>query len=54
MDEVDCLRLTPKPQCRAGLVVKNFSGVVLNLRSSQTGLELKLANEGLSITPAWD
>lgn len=39
---------------RAGLVVKNFSGVVLNLKSSQTGLALKLANEGLSITPEWD
>lgn len=38
----------------AGLVVKNFKGVVLNLKASQTGLELKLANEGLSITPAWD
>jgi hypothetical protein len=38
----------------AGLVVKNYAGVVLNLKASQTGLELKLANEGLSITPAWD
>jgi len=38
----------------AGLVVKNSSGVVLNLQASQTGLELKLANEGLSISPQWD
>ena len=38
----------------AGLVVKNYRGVVLNLKASQTGLNLKLANEGLSITPAWD
>jgi hypothetical protein len=38
----------------SGLVVKNFKGVVLNLKASQTGLNLKLANEGLSITPAWD
>ena len=38
----------------AGLTVKNYKGVVLNLKASQTGLELKLANEGLSITPAWD
>ncbi len=37
-----------------GLVIKNSKGVVLNLKAEQTGLDLKLGNEGLSITPAWD
>jgi hypothetical protein len=38
----------------AGLVLKNSSGVVLNLKSEQTGAALQLGNEGLSISPAWD
>ncbi len=37
-----------------GLVIKNSKGVVLNLKAEQTGMDLKLGNEGLSITPAWD
>jgi|WetSurMetagenome_2_1015567.scaffolds.fasta_scaffold301968_2 hypothetical protein len=38
----------------AGLVLKNSAGVVLNLKSEQTGAALKLGNEGLSISPAWE
>ena len=38
----------------AGLVLKNTKGVVLNLKSEQIGAALKLGNEGLSISPAWD
>jgi hypothetical protein len=38
----------------AGMVLKNSTGVVLNLKSEQTGAALKLGNEGLSISPAWD
>jgi hypothetical protein len=38
----------------AGLVLKNTSGVVLNLKSEQKGAELKLGNEGLSISQAWE
>ncbi len=37
----------------SGMVLKNSSGVVLNLKSEQTGAALKLGNEGLSISPAW-
>jgi hypothetical protein len=37
----------------SGLVLKNTAGVVLNLKSEQKGVELKLGNEGLSISPAW-
>jgi hypothetical protein len=36
------------------LVMKNGKGVVINLRAEQKGVELKLGNEGLSISPAWD
>jgi hypothetical protein len=38
----------------AGMVLKNSTGVVLNLKSEQTGAALKLGNEGLSISPAWE
>jgi hypothetical protein len=38
----------------AGLVLKNTKGVVLNLTSEQKGAALKLGNEGLSISPAWE
>jgi len=37
----------------AGLLVKNSSGVVLNLKTQQKGVELKLGNQGLSISPDW-
>jgi len=37
-----------------GLVMKNSKGVVINLKAEQKGAELKLGNEGLSISPAWD
>jgi hypothetical protein len=37
-----------------GLVLKNSTGVVLNLKPERTGAALKLGNEGLSISPAWD
>jgi hypothetical protein len=37
-----------------GLVLKNSAGVMLNLKSQQTGAELRLGNEGLSISPAWE
>jgi hypothetical protein len=37
----------------AGLLLKNSAGVILNLKSQQTGAELRLGNEGLSISPAW-
>jgi hypothetical protein len=36
----------------AGLVLKNSSGVVLNLKSEQKGAALSLGNQGLSISPA--
>ena len=38
----------------AGLVMKNSKGVVINLQAQQKGAELKLGNEGLSISPAWE
>jgi hypothetical protein len=38
----------------AGMVLKNSTGVMLNLKSERTGAALKLGNEGLSISPAWD
>ncbi|MHB9074881.1 MAG: hypothetical protein ACYC6G_15305 [Desulfobaccales bacterium] len=38
----------------AGMLLKNSTGVVLNLKSEQTGAALRLGNEGLSISPAWD
>ncbi len=38
----------------AGLVLKNTQGVVLNLKSEQKGAELRLGNEGLSISQAWE
>lgn len=38
----------------AGMVLKNSTGVLLNLKSERTGAALKLGNEGLSISPAWD
>jgi hypothetical protein len=37
----------------AGLLLKNSSGVVLNLKSHQKGVELKLGDQGLSISPVW-
>jgi len=37
-----------------GLLMKNTKGVVINLKAEQKGAELKLGNEGLSISPAWD
>ncbi len=37
-----------------GLVIKNSKGVVIILRAQQSGMDLKLGNEGLSITPAWE
>jgi hypothetical protein len=36
------------------LVMKNSKGVVIALKAEQSGMELKLGNEGLRITPAWD
>jgi hypothetical protein len=38
----------------AGLLMKNTKGVVINLKAEQKGAELKVGNEGLSISPAWD
>ena len=38
----------------AGLVLKNTKGVVLNLKSEKKGADLRLGNEGLSISPAWE
>lgn len=38
----------------SGLVLKNGNGVVLDLKSEQTGAELRVGNEGLSISPAWE
>ena len=38
----------------SGLVLKNSKGVVLNLKAEQKGVDLKLGDEGLSITPAWE
>lgn len=38
----------------AGLLLKNTAGVVINLKSEQKGAELRLGNEGLSISQAWD
>jgi hypothetical protein len=38
----------------AGLVLKNSSGVVLNLKSERKGVDLRIGNEGLSISPEWD
>ncbi len=37
----------------AGLVLKNTNGVVMNLKASQTGVELKLGDQGLDVTPQW-
>lgn len=37
-----------------GLVMKNLKGVVINLHAQQKGVNLKLGDEGLTITPAWD
>jgi hypothetical protein len=37
----------------SSLVLKNSRGVVLNLKAEQKGVDLKLGDEGLSITPAW-
>ncbi len=37
-----------------GLVLKNNKGVVLNLKAEQQGMDLKLGNEGLKISPAWE
>ena len=37
-----------------GLVIKNSKGVVLNLKAQQEGMDLKLGNEGLKISAAWD
>ncbi len=34
----------------AGLVMRNNKGVVINLKAKQTGVELSLGGEGLSIT----
>jgi hypothetical protein len=38
----------------AGLLMKNTKGVVINLKAEQTGVELKMGNEGLNISAAWD
>ncbi|MFA5183547.1 MAG: hypothetical protein WC405_19740 [Syntrophales bacterium] len=38
----------------AGLVLRNTQGVVLNLKSEQKGASLRLGNEGLSISAAWE
>jgi len=38
----------------AGMVLRNSTGVVLNLKSDQKGAALRLGNEGLSISPAWE
>jgi hypothetical protein len=38
----------------AGLVLKNTKGVVLDLKSEKKGADLRLGNEGLSISPAWE
>ena len=38
----------------AGMVLKNSTGVVLNLKSEQTGAGFKLGDQGLSISPAWE
>ncbi len=37
-----------------GLVIKNSKGVVLNLKAEKEGMDLKLGNEGLKISPAWE
>jgi hypothetical protein len=37
----------------AGLVIKNSQGVVMNLKAEQKGVDLRLGDQGLSITPAW-
>ncbi len=37
-----------------GLVIKNIKGVVINLKTSKTGLGLRLGDQGLRITPAWE
>jgi hypothetical protein len=37
----------------AGLVMKNYSGVVINLKAEQKGVNLELGDQGLSITEAW-
>jgi hypothetical protein len=38
----------------AGLVLKNTKGVVLDLKSEKKGADLRVGNEGLSISPAWE
>lgn len=38
----------------AGLVIKNSKGVVMNLKAAQKGVDLRLGDQGLSITPAWE
>jgi hypothetical protein len=38
----------------AGLVMKNYHGVVINLKAEQKGVNLELGDQGLSITEAWD
>jgi hypothetical protein len=38
----------------SGMVLKNSSGVVLNLKSERTGAAFRIGNEGLSISPAWE
>jgi hypothetical protein len=35
---------------KAGLVMRNDKGVVINLKSEQTGVQLSLGSDGLSIT----
>ncbi len=37
----------------SGLVLKNTKGVVLNLKSKKEGVDLRIGDEGLSISPAW-
>jgi hypothetical protein len=37
----------------AGLVIKNSQGVVMNLKADRAGVDLRLGDEGLSITEAW-
>jgi hypothetical protein len=35
-------------------MLRNTKGVVFNLKSEKKGADLRLGNEGLSISPAWE
>ena len=38
----------------SGLVIKNYHGVIINLKTKEKGVDLRVGNEGLSISPAWE